>query len=161
MLPTNIVVINLDGFEVTVKALEVIEAKVIRSKEDVAFREAAYVKYPFLEEAILKIGFKGIEDEAYKQTNIKRKLTCMLNVNQETKIFKLLKTYNDMTAGNFISSKVLKSRFTEIYKQLGLTKKAKGSDIETFFSVKNQKKRVKGVPTNGYTIYSPNYFINN
>jgi hypothetical protein len=152
---------DLEGFEITVKALEVIAAKHLRSLEDIAFREAAYMKYTFLESAIEKLGFKGIEEESYKQTNIKRKLVSMLDVNQETKIFKLLKTYNDMSAGNFISSKVLKNRLNDIYNQLGLDKKAKGSDIENFFSVKNQKKKIKNVTTDGYIIYTPKYFINN
>jgi hypothetical protein len=147
------------GFEQTVKTLKEIKNKDIRSLDDIAFREAAYLKYPFLKEAITKLDFKGIEEESYIQTNIKRKLACMLDVNQETKIFKLLKTYSDISAGNFIPSKILKERFTQIYKQLNMDKKAKGIDINNFFNCKLLTKRINGKNTDGYVIYTPKQFI--
>ena len=150
---------DLDGFEITVKTLKKILESRIQTEEDLAFIESTYKKYTFLEKTILKMGFTGIEEEKYIQTNIKRKLVGMLDINQETKVFKLIKSYSNMNAGDFVPSTTLKNRFTEIYKQLGMPKKANGSDITSFFTCESKVKRIKGKLVKGYVIYTPKYMI--
>ena len=92
----------------------------VYTDEQQAYIDAAVNRFPFLNNAIAILGYKGIEELGYVQTNIKRKLSTMLDINQETKVYKLLKSYNDIATGEFVPSKLLKNRLSNIYKELGI-----------------------------------------
>lgn len=148
---------DLEGFKKTVEELERYSGMVIYTKEMAKFRMAAFKKYPFILSAINKLGFDGIKELDYVQTNIKRKLCTMLDVNVETKIYKMLKM--NISLGEFIPAKLAKTRLAEIYRQLGLTKVAKGSDIESFYNVNPVSKRIDGKVVKGYVILTPKFIL--
>lgn len=133
---------------------------IVYTGEQEALLNAAFTKYPFLKKALLHFGYAGIKELNYVQTNIKRKLLTALDTNTETKVYKMLKTYNDITAGSFIPASILKKRFKTIYDELGMTSPAKGSDIENYFHTKSGSKRVGGKKVAGYTILNPKFIIN-
>lgn len=143
------------SFEEIVNLIE----KFYKTDDNIMFRqnelellETAFTKYPYLKDAIDKLGYDFIKEQKYHQDNIRRKVLSLLNTSNEIKILKMIKSYNDVSSGNFIKSSVLKDRFTEIYKQLGINKTAKGSDISMFFYTKEVTQRVKGKSEKGYLI---------
>lgn len=152
---------DLENFQTVVENIKLFYANFVAfyTQEQTAYLEAAYLRFPFLKEAIKKIGFEGIEAEGYVQTNIKRKLTSLLDINIETKIFKLIKSYDDITIGNFIPSNVLKNRFNSIYKYLGLSIKGKGSDISKYFHIEPKQKKIDNKNVEGFIILNPKMFI--
>lgn len=154
---TRISPTELEGFETVVKTLQSFGTQL--TEEQAVYTEAAYVRFPFLKEAIEKLGFEGIEKEGYVQTNIKRKITSLLNVNDETKIYKLLIDFNDVKSGEFISATTLKSRFKTIYDSLSLSKTPKGSDINMYFNTKPTKKKVNGKTVEGYLLLNSKTII--
>lgn len=152
---------DLEGFKSVVENIKVFYANYygFYTDEQIAYIEAAYLRFPFLKNAIEKLGFEGIEAENYVQTNIKRKLIASLELSDETRIFKLLKTYDDITAGNFISTNTLKNRFSNIYTTLNIKCTPKGKDIEKFFYTNEVVKRIDGNLTKGYIILNPKLFM--
>jgi hypothetical protein len=115
-------------------------------------RDLAFKKYPFLQEAITKIGFEGIEDCNYIITNIKAKLINKLDKSEENKIILALKNRLQFNNGDFIKTSDLKVKFNEVYSDLGITKKAKGSDITSYYEVKETVKKINGKSEKGYII---------
>lgn len=113
--------------------------------------DEACLQYPFIKDAIDILGYERIATLNYVQKDIKEELLILSNKNTNTKIMLLLnKKYRN---GFFYSSSEIKKHIQEAYDKVGLTnKKAKASDIETFFNVKEQVKRVNGIPTKGYII---------
>lgn len=152
---------DLEGFESVVTTIQKFYTEFTEDldAEQLAYLEAAYLKYPFLQEAITTIGFEGISDLKYVITSIKRKLISNGTVNAETKVYKILKTYGDITSGSFVAASTLKNRFATIYKELGLTTTAKGSDIEKFFNCVAQNQRINGKVVKGYTLLNPKMII--
>ena len=126
-------------------------------------KELAFKKYPFLEEAINKIGFKGIEDLKYNITNIKIKLIGKLDKSEDNKIMLSLKGASAIKVGEFIESSKAKALFQKIYRELGITKVAKGTDILNYYDVKDSKeitKKIDGKATKGYLIYRMKIIFN-
>lgn len=115
------------------------------------------VKYPFLEDAIVKLGFEGIEKANYIITNVKKALISRLNVSDEAKVVKRLKLTNKFSNGVFIPSKEAKSILEGIYKEFGITRAAK---IGNYYITKEQVKRVDGNLTKGYIIVMPRIVLN-
>lgn len=146
---------------------EIIEELKEEDKEvyrlDRPVRELAFKKYPFLEEAINKIGFKGIEDLKYNITNIKIKLIGKLDKSEDNKITLSLKGTSAIKVGEFIESSKAKALFQKIYRELGITKVAKGTDILNYYDVKDNKeitKKIDGKATKGYLIYRMKILFN-
>jgi len=143
---------NLDdigeSFEETVKAIEPIYDST--DIADIQMVKGALSKYPFLLEAIEKLGFSGIEKEKYNLTNIKRKLIAVGSDRDKEKIRKLLKSYYEVEVGVFISAKRVKEILNSIYRELNIKKVAKGSDLQEFYELQDKSKRVQGVVTQGY-----------
>lgn len=105
--------------------------------------KAAYTKYPFLKEALNKLGFDGIKSLGYVITSIKQALLRKSDIGLENKIIKLLAIKINTSAGSFHTSATLKSTFESIYKELGIQKKAKGTDINNYFETKSTSRRNK------------------
>jgi hypothetical protein len=116
---------------------------------------AAYKKYSFLEDAIRILGFEGIKNCGYIITNVKSKLIVKADIGQETKIFKLLKTKLNISTGDFLSAKKSKEVFTAIYKELGIKKTAKGTDIDIYFEANESSKRINNKKETGFIIIRP------
>lgn len=122
--------------------------------------QAAYLKYPFLEDAIKILGFEGMAASGYVITNIKSKLIVKADTGQETKIYKLLKNKGKLSTGDFIQAKKLKEIFAEIYRELGIKKTAKGTDITAYYEIKETVKKINNKSEKGYTILRPKVIFN-
>ena len=159
---TNISPLDMDGFEKTVKELEEFylpDMIKVYSDEQEAVMDAAFKKYTFLKKALNQFGYDGIKEMEYVQTNIKRKLINLTDTSTENKVMKMLKTYNDFSAGNFVAGKVLKTRFKKIYAELGINKTPKGSDIEQYFNVNSCFRKVNGKSIRGFEILNPKMIL--
>ena len=92
----------------------------------------------------------------YNITNIKIKLIGKLDKSEDNKIMLSLKGTSAIKAGEFIQSSKAKALFQKIYRELGITKVAKGTDILNYYDVKDNKeitKKIDGKATKGYIIY--------
>lgn len=112
-------------------------------KGDVDFVLKAYGQYPFLNEAITKIGYSGIEKSNYNITTIKRKLVTMSSGSQKQKILQYLKTSSYIYDGGFISIASTKKLFESAYKELGIPSKPKSTAINDYFYTKVVDKKIK------------------
>lgn len=122
--------------------------------------EAASLKYPFLNDAISILGFDGIRDCGYVITNVKAKLISNSDKGVEHKIYSLLKNKRALSTGDFIEASKLKEYFKAIYSELGIKKSAKGTDINTYFEVKESVKTIKGKSVKGYIIVRSKVIFN-
>lgn len=121
------------------------------SKEPIL--SAAFARYPFLQEAIERLGFDGIEEAGYVITNIKRKLVnADLRTSLNVKIMKRLKLESAIRKGEFVASNKLKEIFNSIHKELGIKKAGKAKLIEDYYDVKSGVKRKDNKVVNGYYI---------
>jgi len=139
------------SFEDIVKALEEENKDIYRLETPI--KDLAYKKYPFLKEAIKKLGFDGIAKSNYNITNIKNKLICRLDESEDNKIFKLLN--NKIDTGDFVRSSKVKSILEAIYKDLNIKKVAKSTDLTRWYEVESSSKRIDGVKVKGYIINRP------
>ena len=127
-------------------------------KEAVELVESAFVKdqvigmyidkYPFLEEAINKLGFDMIKELRYNQKEIKNTL---LNLNGGSVEYKVTKALN-LKAGAFYTSKDLKEQLNRVYSDLNLNIKGKATDITKYYDVKEGSCRINNTKVRGYYI---------
>lgn len=121
------------------------------SKEPVL--SAAFARYPFLKEAIEKLGFEGIEESGYVITNIKRKLVkADLTTSLKVKVLKRLKLEPSLKIGSFIPTNKLKEIFKELYLDFGIKKTAKATDILNYYEVNRKKKTIGGKTVDGFAL---------
>lgn len=111
----------------------------------------ALIKYPWLMDAITKLGFEKMATLNYCITKIKDELLKNSDKNIPNKI--IIKLNRDITLGDWYSSKDLKNMLQKAYDLIDLGT-AKATDIEKYFIVKKSQKRVNGKQENGYTIIS-------
>jgi hypothetical protein len=122
--------------------------------------EAAFIKYPFLRDAINKLGFAGIAECGYIITNVKAKHVAQSDKGVENKIYLLLKNKRSLATGEFIETAKLKADFASIYAELGLKKTGKGTDITNYYDVKETKKTINGKSVKGYLIIRSKMIFN-
>lgn len=120
----------------------------------------ALIRYPFIKEAIDKLGWEGIRDCGYVITNIKFKLDSISNSGNENKIVRMLKTKVELTNGTFVPSKKLKETFQSIYNELGISKTAKGSDIDNYFEAQATTKTINKKSVKGYIVIRSKVILN-
>lgn len=113
---------------------------------------AAYKKYPFLQEAIIKLGYEGIEQCGYQTTNIKRKLIQFTTMSEKAKVVNMFRTSSYLSEGNFISTKSAKNLVDTVYKSCGIKTKAKSTELENFYHLKPTTKIINGKITAGYIV---------
>lgn len=129
------------------------------NKFELGLEELIYEKYPFLREAIKKLGFERIKELKYSITKIKEELLKLKGVSLEIKIFTLLKANNKLSSGVFVSSADLKNIFNKVYNTLDIKKCAKGTDILDYYEVKETKHKINGKSTRGYVIIKPKIVV--
>jgi len=112
-------------------------------KGDSDFILQAYKRFPFLHEAILKIGYKGIEDSKYSVSGVKRKIIRLSVGSEKQKIFQCLKSSSYIYEGTFVEASTLKRLFSKIYSDLGLKLTPKAVDIQNYFNVEYASKKLK------------------
>lgn len=117
-------------------------------------REARLI-YPFLPDAITKLGFERIESLKYSQRAIQDELNLISDHSIDFKICRRL----GYSTGDFLSNAKIKSDLEKAYKSLKLNRAAKAVDIFRFYEVTKSKKRINGELKEGYTILSPKYRV--
>ena len=140
------------NFEEVVNSVKVVWDDIYNLNKQ-SILSAAFTRYPFLQEAIEKLGFNGIEETGYVITNIKRKLVnADLSTSLNVKIMKRLKLESAIRKGEFVASSKLKEVLTLIYRELGIKKKVTAPQILDFYEASNKKKKVDGKPVDGFVI---------
>lgn len=109
--------------------------------------ETASNTFPLIKEVVEHLDLKDLKKLSFSQTKLRnainnKKYSTTLN----TEIKKLFNTEQ------FYSSKDVKIKLSSLYKNLGLDKKAKASDIEEVFNIKFSFKRINGKPVQGYQL---------
>ena len=112
-------------------------------KGDEDFILAAYKQFPFLEEAIIKIGYKGIEESKYSVSGVKRKIIRLSSGDDKQKILQSLKNSSYIYEGAFVEANVLKKLLTRIYGDLNITMTPKAVDIQNYYHTKDHTKKIK------------------
>lgn len=107
----------------------------------------AFEKYDFLEEAITKIGFKGIEESKYSVSSVKSKIIRLSTGSDKQKIFQHLKNSSYIYEGGFVELKTLKNLFTKIYTELNIKITPKAIDIQNYYHTKDYTKTIKVIET--------------
>lgn len=121
-----------------------------KNPNDEELMYAANAKYPFIEEAINRLGFKQIKYLKYNQGLIKEQLVLVSENSVNSKIINLFKQKTNIKKGVFISSVEIKDTLQEIYDTLGFKTTAKGTDIEKYFNVKYTNKNIEGKSVKGF-----------
>lgn len=114
--------------------------------------DAACMKYPFLADAINNLGFDAIRECGYVITNVKAKLIACSDKGAENKVYSMFKNKKALSTGDFIATASVKESLKSIYAELGITKTAKGTDINNYFETKESVKTIKGKSVKGYII---------
>lgn len=140
------------NFESLVKSVKAIWNEIYSlSKEPIL--SAAFAKYPFLQAAIEKLGFDGIEEAGYVITNIKRKLVNSdLSTSLSMKVFKNLKLHSAIKKDELIPTGKVKEVLSKIYLDLNLTKKPKASEILNYYEGSRTVRKVNGKSVEGFIL---------
>lgn len=142
------------GIDKTFKEVVLDLKKSTSLMRNLKMREAKLV-YPFLPDAITKLGFERIESLKYSQRAIQDELNLISDNSIDFKICRRL----GYSTGDFLSNAKIKSDLEKAYKSLRLNRAAKAVDISRFYEVRKSKKRINGELKEGYVILSPKYRI--
>ena len=118
-----------NNFENTVKAIEALDP------EDETYI-AALQKYPFLQDAIDTMGFKGIEDVNYIVTSVKRKVINYLPVSLQSKVMMNLILTHEFSVGKTITARRAKELISFYYSEFHIKKVA---NVKDYFVVKDKR----------------------
>lgn len=112
-------------------------------------REMFYSKYPFLREALSVLGMEYIKSVDYNVTRVKAALLHRTDRSTQAKVSSLLKTYSELSNGNWVTSSRINEILNEVKEELGLNKTVK---ISSYYITKNkvrwdkaENKAVRGV----------------
>ena len=121
-----------------------------KNPDDEELIYAANIKYPFIQEAIEKLGFKKIKYLRYNQEVIKQQLILLSDNNINGKVIRLFRDKVNPKSGVFFDNVYLKDILQQIYDVLGFINSAKAKDIEKYFNVKYTTKKIDGEFIKGY-----------
>lgn len=141
-------VIKMDlckNFKLTIQEIE-------KKPTDMELINAAYIRYPWLKEVIGKIGLEEIKKCNYHIGNVRQKAIVKSDAGNEIKIYKLLNLKLKIDTGAFYNLLETKYAFAEVYKELGIDRKAKASDIEKYYDTNRKAINNNGCTENGYVI---------
>lgn len=106
-------------------------------------------EFKMIAEAYIKLGHDKIKALLYRKGNIEVELLKMNQLKStESKIVTLL----NLKDGEWISSNDAKSKIQDIYDELNVKAKAKGSDLFKWYGVKEVTKKIKGKVIKGFSI---------
>jgi len=112
-------------------------------KGDTEYLAWAYSRYDFLEEAILKLGYEGIEKCNYGATSIRRKINNLSTTDDRDMIYQYIINNNLISENSFYNFQTIKKLFETAYKELGIKLTSKSTDINNYFHVKIKDKKHK------------------
>ena len=98
------------------------------------------VEKPLVKEAYEKLGANKVREMNYHQSNIKRELVKLEHETLDTKIFLLLD--GQLPKQVAIPRSEIKEKLESIYKELGIKKAAKATDLNTWYFTKPTSKRL-------------------
>lgn len=130
-----------------------------KNPDDEELKYAAFIKYPFLEEAIEKLGFKKIKAEQYVIKNIKIKLLFKKDDNINNKIAEFLLQETNLKSSDFITLDELKPIIQNCYNIFNINETATATDIEKYFNCSKKSKRINRKLCKGYTFISKKTFV--
>lgn len=112
---------------------------------------------PLIVDAYNKLGTDKVRRLRYIKKDIEKALCATEdNLNIDTKIAKIL--YASLELG-FNKSSDIKSRIKEAYELVGISDKAKATDISRWYNVEEKTLRVEGKPTKGFILNSKKYIF--
>ena len=123
-----------------------------------AIKEQAFIKYPFLKDAISKLGFGTMGTLNYNQKAIKKELINLSKDTVNRKTYQMAKLLQ-IKSGDFYTNEQLKDKLTEIYKTVGINKAAKASDLNEWFETKTAQRTIKNKLVNCVSIVCPKVIV--
>ncbi len=137
---------NVISFKDRVKKIKEYDDKINYDISHDVFKELTFKKYPWLKDAIDKLGFAKIASLDYSQYKIKANLIEETKVDSSVRLLKMMKFKNN----EFYTTDAVKQIIQNAYDLSGIKKKAKTSDINIYYDVVPQRimmndKKVSGV----------------
>ena len=102
-------------------------------------------KNPLVKEAYEKIGAAEVRRMKYHQSNIKRRLIAESSRNFAVKVVELLDLA--LKKQTWIPSAKVKAELQKIYDSLGIKKTAKATDIDEWYEVRRESRKIDGKNT--------------
>lgn len=123
-----------------------------RFKADVTMHTIENIN-PLVGQSIRTLGYKKIKKLDFRKTLVKKELLIRdALVSSNSKIVSILK----LKTGDWISRAVAKQKIQTIYNDLAISKTAKATDLNDWYTVKERYKYIDGKKTTGYSIVSCN-----
>lgn len=146
-----------NNFEVLEETLDDIKSKFLMFNnfkaickmvcENKCDKQKVFEEYPLIKEGYEKLGCKKLKALGYDSFKIKNELNNLSNVDEVISKIKQL-----FEVGKFYSSKDIKVILSTLYRNMGINKKAKSTDIEEIFNVKMTLKLINNKTVRGYQL---------
>lgn len=138
--------------------------KDVRAEWEVKYRFAtpildnAKIKYPWLMDAITKLGFEKMASLKYCISAIKDELLKASNKSTDNKAAKKLNEH--LSLGMWYSNADIKKYIKDAYTVAGITTAPKATEIDKYYDVKKCQKRIEGKQVEGYVILNKKFVFN-
>ena len=109
-------------------------------------KESIYKEFPLIEEGAEKLGLKKLKALGYNPTKIRNELNN-LNIKDDIDL-----EIKKLFTPGFYPSKDVKIKLEILYRNLGINKKAKASDLKNALNVKSTTKRIDSLVVSGYQV---------
>lgn len=146
-----------NGFEVVEEQLSDIKAKFLMFNnfqaicklvcDDKCDKEKVFAEYPLIKDGYELLGSKKLKALGYNSFKIKNELNNLDNQNEIQD--KIKSTFE---ADKFYSAKDVKAILTTLYKNVGISKKAKSTDIESILNTRLIQKKINSKNIKGYQL---------
>ena len=117
----------------------------------------ALIKYPWLLDAINKLGFEKMATLNYRVSKIKDELLKVSDKTINNKIS--IKLNKDISLGMWYSNKEIKNMLINAFKIANINNIPKATDINKFYEVKRSNRRIDGKQVDGYIILGKKYIF--
>ena len=117
----------------------------------------ALIKYPWLLDAINKLGFEKMATLNYRVSKIKDELLKVSDKTINNKI--AIKLNKDISLGMWYSNKEIKNMLINAFKIANINNTPKATDINKFYEVKRSNRRIDGKQVDGYIILGKKYIF--
>lgn len=117
----------------------------LKTNKDLASKSICMVKEritPELKYYYQELGYNRIRALGYKEANLKREIHNIRLYNQVKD-----RVYSTIKEGSIIPLRRAKLILEEIYKDVGVYKSSKGSDLKEWYDLEEKKMRMEGINT--------------
>lgn len=113
---------------------------------------------PLVVDAYNKLGEDKVKSLRYTKKAVE---AALLNLDADNcNEYKIAKVLSGSISVGFISLADFKKELANTYKNLGIDKKVKSSDIENYFDCKATSKKIEGKTVRGYEVYRMKFIFN-